>query len=1062
MALPMLLVLAPIYFLGQFLIDTHHRGISTARNEIAGVPVIAAVSQLRHAVIEEALGGDRDFNRAEASIARGRLVGALSTWPGDQELRVKVGDALIAVDRYLNGDAPRATEGSELIAQIAGMYAVTANASELILDPELDTYYLMDLQVNRLPALIGTLWSMHHADGPETALSSPRAVRRARIDSYKTLLGDQTQAVRSAAGFARQHQRDDGVALALDKGMPRLETAINLAIVSITEGSDVSIAAIQEVIFAARGVEQVIGEELVRLLDLRIRNFTSTMHQQIAFAVAAIVLVMVVMFVWLHRAVVRPVRRVTATMGSLAAGDLQVVINAGQRRDEIGEMVKAIGVFRDTAVARIRLEQEAATTARVIEERTAALERAERAAMLGNWRYDITEQKLDWSTTMFGLIGFAAADGPPGLAAIASRVNQADLLRLTGSLEVLSVEVPTATFDLRLDHPDMGQRHMRLWIEVEFNASRMPRSLFGTAQDVTELKQGQFKLEAQTRALAEAQAMGRLGNWSWRMGASHILWSPEIYDILGYDPAIFVTDLAKVHALYVGDSLALLSEAQRKVIQHRGMEAVDVRAWRADGSQADVTVITKAELDERGNLMGFVGTIQDISERKRAERDLEKLAFYDPLTGLANRALFQRAFRRHISMAVENQRQAALFLIDLDKFKEVNDSLGHAAGDELLIIVAGKLKRGLPEDAFLARLGGDEFAVIIPDADRAAALAVGGRIIDMFVATLQLNQGEVSIGTSIGCVLIPLDGTEADDLLRKADLALYRAKDNGRNRIQLFLPELSEVVQEKNRLARDLRRAMESGIGLEVHYQPQFDPRNGVVTGFEALLRWLHPARGYISPAEFIPIAESAALIGDLGLWIMREGCRQMRAWIDAGHPPRDIAINVSAAQLWQGEFEADVRRVLAETGLPPHLLTLEVTESVFVKESEGRVARIMSNLRGLGVTLALDDFGTGYSSLGYLNQLPFQKLKIDRVFVAGVDAVEQRKRLLRGIIELGRGLGMTLIAEGAERVEEVEVLKTFGCDGIQGYVYSRPMPADEVIEVSAAIEARWPGRAAA
>jgi EAL domain-containing protein (putative c-di-GMP-specific phosphodiesterase class I) len=323
-------------------------------------------------------------------------------------------------------------------------------------------------------------------------------------------------------------------------------------------------------------------------------------------------------------------------------------------------------------------------------------------------------------------------------------------------------------------------------------------------------------------------------------------------------------------------------------------------------------------------------------------------------------------------------------------------------------------------------------------------------------------QGEVNIGTSIGCVIVPDDGTEADDLLRKADLALYKAKDEGRNRLQLFKPELSEIVQEKNRLARDLRRALETDSGLEVYFQPQFNPAAGTVTGYEALMRWKHPVRGFVPPAEFIPIAESAALICDIGIWVLRKGCRQMQAWIDAGHPPRDIAINVSATQLWQSDFEADVTRILAETGLPPHLLTLEVTESVFVKEGEGRIARILDNLRALGVTLALDDFGTGYSSLGYLNQLPFQKLKIDRVFVDGVDASAQRQRLLRGIIELGRGLGMTLIAEGAERPEEVTVLTGFGCDVIQGYVFARPVPADEAMAVSARIEADWRVRRAA
>jgi diguanylate cyclase (GGDEF)-like protein/PAS domain S-box-containing protein len=1062
MALPMLLALAPICFLLYFLVDTHDRGIATASNEIIGVPVVAAVSQLRHAVIEESLGGDVAFSRAVAKAARDPVAQSVRIWPADRDLKFQAGEALIAIDAYLAGPTPSAAQVRDSMKLLGGVYAVAANASELILDPELDTYYLMDLIVNRFPALISTLWIMQNPDMDEVPAQASSAVRRAKTEGYRALLREQAEAVFTSYGFARAHQRDSGVGLAMDKGMLRFSAAVNWTETAGATGPELEIPELLEMLFASRGIEQVAADELVRLLEKRIAAFTQLRNQQIAFAAALAMLVMVVMLMWLNSSVLRPVRQITGEMRKLSEGDLEVRLDVGGRRDEIGQMVKAISVFRDTAVTRIRLEHEAAGAARVLAESTAALERAEKTALLGNWRYGIADQSLTWSKSMFDITGFDSAGGPPDLPAIASRVHQPDLLRLVASLETLRPEAPSAPFEMRLNHPDAGLRHVRLWIEVEFDSRRLPRSLFGTAQDISVLKEGQLALEARTQALAEAQAIGRIGNWSWKLNAPLIEWSSEIYSILGYDIDAFVPELEKVRALYAEDSLALLQEAQRKVLQHRGMEAVDVRAWRADGTKSDVTVITKADLDERGEILGFVGTIQDISDRKRAERDLEKLAFYDPLTGLANRALFQRSVRRYIDTAGMTGRKAALFLLDLDRFKEVNDSLGHAAGDDLLVVVADKLRRNLPQDAFLARLGGDEFAVIIPDADKTVAEAVGAHIIDIFAGTLHLMQGEVNIGTSIGCVIVPDDGTEADDLLRKADLALYKAKDEGRNRLQLFKPELSEIVQEKNRLARDLRRALETDSGLEVYFQPQFNPAAGTVTGYEALMRWKHPVRGFVPPAEFIPIAESAALICDIGIWVLRKGCRQMQAWIDAGHPPRDIAINVSATQLWQSDFEADVTRILAETGLPPHLLTLEVTESVFVKEGEGRIARILDNLRALGVTLALDDFGTGYSSLGYLNQLPFQKLKIDRVFVDGVDASAQRQRLLRGIIELGRGLGMTLIAEGAERPEEVTVLTGFGCDVIQGYVFARPVPADEAMAVSARIEADWRVRRAA
>jgi diguanylate cyclase (GGDEF)-like protein/PAS domain S-box-containing protein len=1054
MALPTLLVLAPVAFLLHFLIGTHNRGIATARNEIAGVPVLAAAGQLRHAIVEEALGGESGFNRAEALAARGVLAKSHLLWPQDATLAVQLSKAIAAADRFVTRGPGVPEDVADAISAISGVYAVTANVSELILDPELDTYYLMDLKVNRFPALMRTLWALQGARTPDA--DETDAVRSARMRGYRALLKDQSDAAIAAYAFARQHQRDSGVAAALDKGFKRFEVALQARGLEVEGISEPDPTDVLELLFASRGAEQAVADELVRLLQKRIDAFENERNQQVVASVSFLLIVIVALLILMRRLVVRPVRKVTSTMRKLAGGDLDIEVNAGGRRDEIGDMIKAINVFRETAVTRIRLEAEAARAARLIEESASALERAEKAAHLGNWRYDIAEERLTWSKAMFPLLGFDAAEGAPGLTAIAGRIHQGDLLRLVASMESLKADIATSTFDVRIGHPETGLRHLRLWIEVEFNDRRIPRALFGTAQDVTELKEGQLALEARTRALAEAQAIGRIGNWGWRLGSSVIEWSPEIFDILGFDPDHFIPDIEKVRALYLADALPIVREAQRKVMEHKGTEGVDVQARRGDGSIADVTVITKGELDEKGELIGFVGTIQDISDRKRAERDLEKLAFFDPLTGLANRALFHRSIARMIASAEESARKAALFLIDLDKFKEVNDSLGHAAGDDLLMLVAGILKRGMPDDVFLARLGGDEFAVIIPDADQAAAEAIGAHLIELLGATLELKQGEVNIGASIGFVIVPEDGREPEELLRKADLALYKAKDDGRNRLQRFLPELSEIVQEKNRIARDLRRAIENGKELEVHYQPQFDTRTGRITGYEALLRWKHPERGYIPPAYFVPIAESAALIYELGLWIMREACRQMQAWIEAGQPARDIAVNVSAAQLWQGEFEADVRRILAETRLSPKLLTLEVTESLFVREGEGRVSRILSNLNGLGVTLALDDFGTGYSSLGYLNQLPFQRLKIDRVFVAGVDASPQRERLLRGILELGRGLGMTIIAEGAERAEEVAVLHKAGCDKIQGFVFSKPLPAGQVIPSSAMIEARW------
>ena len=438
-------------------------------------------------------------------------------------------------------------------------------------------------------------------------------------------------------------------------------------------------------------------------------------------------------------------------------------------------------------------------------------------------------------------------------------------------------------------------------------------------------------------------------------------------------------------------------------------------------------------------------TDTEVAERATALMSIK--AERDFLTGLPNRALLADRLAHSIELAQRHGTRVALMFLDLDNFKEVNDSLGHAAGDELLCKVAHLISRTLGKNHFLSRLGGDEFAIILSgDVDQSAIESLAADVIAAISGSITLDWGEVTIGTSIGIVLIPRDGSTLNDLLRHADLALYRAKEDGRGRFTIFDADMIAAAQHKMVLARELRRAVNNNTGLSVHYQPQVELSTGRVTGFEALMRWTHPTFGNIPPADFIPIAESSQLICDLGLWILREAALQAKAWIDAGEAPREIAVNVSAAQIWHTDFVSDVVRVLKETGLPPHLLCLELTESLLADHAEGRVRTVLTEFKRLGVTLALDDFGTDYSSLGYLTQLPFDKLKIDRIFIGGIVGSERARRLLEGVIGLGRGLGMLIVMEGVENPDEVEILRGFNCDVIQGYVFARPTPASQAI----------------
>jgi diguanylate cyclase (GGDEF)-like protein/PAS domain S-box-containing protein len=560
-------------------------------------------------------------------------------------------------------------------------------------------------------------------------------------------------------------------------------------------------------------------------------------------------------------------------------------------------------------------------------------------------------------------------------------------------------------------------------------------------------------LDQRTRALEEAHQLGKIGTWSYRLDIGRTVWAPELYQLLGFEPDAFEPTYENTRPYFLGDDADHFRDVQERVLRTHRTEATDLRMLHSDGTARDLAVICKAEL-AHDKVIGIIGTVQDVTERKEAERRLEQLAYSDPLTGLANRTLFKRRLASLIEGCALEGRSAALLLIDLDRFKEVNDSLGHAAGDELLIRVAAALRHDLGPRAFIARLGGDEFAVLAEGCGMsdAALTALADRLIGRLSGPVDLTEGEAFVGATIGIARLPEHGATAETAVRNADLALYTAKEAGRGRAQLFEPVYAQAVDQRLDLARHLRHAVETG-ALKAHYQPQVDLRTGCVTSFEALLRWTHPERGPISPAEFIPIAESSGLIVDLGLWVLREACRQGRAWLDAGLPPRSISVNVSPAQIWNLDFETAVSAVLAETGFPAKLLCLELTESLFVDHTEQRISRTLTALSGLGLRLALDDFGSGYSSLGYLTRLPFDWLKVDRAFVDGISTAPEKRKLLGGIIALSHGLGMTVVAEGAELPAEVDVLSALDCDLVQGFVFSPPIAADKAPLVASSIE---------
>jgi diguanylate cyclase (GGDEF)-like protein len=436
-------------------------------------------------------------------------------------------------------------------------------------------------------------------------------------------------------------------------------------------------------------------------------------------------------------------------------------------------------------------------------------------------------------------------------------------------------------------------------------------------------------------------------------------------------------------------------------------------------------------------------------EMERAHTaELTYRAFHDPLTRLANRALFVERVEEALAENVGSPRRVAVLFLDLDNFKTVNDSLGHAAGDRLLVAVAGRIEGSLGHADIAARFGGDEFAVLLHDAvDDFAVTTAANRILESLRSPFSIGGHEVFIGASIGIALPSGEDETVDELLRNADVAMYMAKDGGKGRFAVFAPEMHEAAVERMELEADLQRAVKRG-EFVVHYQPTVELATSKVTGMEALVRWEHPSKGLLAPADFIPLAEETGLILPIGRWVLHEACRQAVAWSDEypSRVPLTMSVNLSARQLQLNTVIDDVAAALDETGLDPGRLTLELTETVLMQDGNDVIARL-HQLKELGVQLAIDDFGTGYSSLSYLHRFPIDVLKIDKSFTGNLRRGTGEGVLTHAIIRLARTLHLRTVAEGIERPDQVGKLQAMGCHSGQGFYFAQPLPADEAIE---------------
>jgi diguanylate cyclase (GGDEF)-like protein/PAS domain S-box-containing protein len=707
-------------------------------------------------------------------------------------------------------------------------------------------------------------------------------------------------------------------------------------------------------------------------------------------------------------------------------------------RGPTGDEISLMNIL--SGVAEVAIERD--RDHRKLVETKKQLLKAQHLAKLGDWQLDFTTRQFSGSDVVFDILGLDKSNGPISLDAYTDLVHPLDRARLLEARARAFAGVSTQlNAEYRIIRPDGMIRHVDARGVVVFGADRRPLKYSGILQDITDRKIAEQALILNKRALESA--------------SSGIV----ICDALASDmPVIFANQAFERITGYtqdevIGKNCRFLQKDQndqpgsadiRNAVVNKKEGHAVLLNFRKDGTPFWNDLKIAPVRDADGTVTHFIGNITDVSDAIRYEKELAFQANHDALTGLPNRNLLEDRLEQVISFAKRRERQVGIVFVDLDNFKIVNDTLGHNAGDRLLKAVAQRFVASLRDGDTVSRLGGDEFVVVCPDLTEMNDMNdIISRIFGNLREPLLIDDQEIRVDASMGIAMFPKDGQTAGDLLKCADMAMYRAKALGRGNNQYYVEELGVRVSQKRKTEQELRQALERG-EFTLHYQPKVGTRNGEICGMEALIRWNHPERGMIPPMDFIPIAEESNLIIPIGEWVMVEACRQNQEWHAAGLSGFPVSVNTSPAQLRQKDFSDIVMRVLKQTGLPPHLLELEITESLAM-ESPDLFISTLEKIKALGIRISIDDFGTGYSSLNYLTRFPIDVLKIDRSFVRDITTDAGDAAVCRTIITLAQNLNLIVVAEGVETEAQASYLKRHQCDELQGFLLCRPESAASI-----------------
>jgi diguanylate cyclase (GGDEF)-like protein/PAS domain S-box-containing protein len=537
--------------------------------------------------------------------------------------------------------------------------------------------------------------------------------------------------------------------------------------------------------------------------------------------------------------------------------------------------------------------------------------------------------------------------------------------------------------------------------------------------------------------------------WEWDLNAGSFFASDKFFEITGYkaDENFNINTFFKKF-VHLEDISNAIKDFEDHINNKTSIYKSKFRMKINDGTYIWVSSRGKALRDLEGKAVKIAGSITDITDRKNSEDKIEFMAYHDDLTKLPNRTFFMNKLDDQLKSSETKNSEGAVFFIDLDNFKNINDTMGHDYGDKLLTYLAKQLETLISEKDTVCRFGGDEFIILHPYSKESDVESYAKKLLDLFNETFEINNKQMYITASIGVALYPKDGTDSNTILKNADSAMYKAKEVGKNRFARFDEEMYFKLERKTSIERILRSSIENN-ELSIHYQPQYDAQKNEIFGFEALLRLNSKELGVISPAEFIPIAEETGYISQLDRWVLKGACMQSVKWFQAGYKFKSISINVSTVDMHQIDFLETVKGILQTTGINPNIVELEITETVLMESLDSNI-KILKELMKMGIRIALDDFGTGYSSLNYLMKIPISTLKIDKSFIDNMTLNIRNKAIIKSIVQMAHSMELKVVAEGVETEHQLSILKEKECDYIQGYYFSKPLSAKETEELLA------------